>query len=138
MKKLSTYCIKYKAILLYLVFGILTTILNMVSYYYFYHQLGFNNIFSTASAWFIAVLFAFVTNKYFVFESKHNNLNRSIYEGILFFLCRLMSGFIDVSIMLIAVDCMGLNSMIWKFISNIVVTVINYVASKLYIFKKNK
>lgn len=138
MKKLSTYCIKYKAILLYLVFGILTTILNMVSYYYFYFQLRFNNILSTASAWFIAVLFAFVTNKYFVFESRHNSLNRSLYEGLLFFLCRLMSGIIDVSIMLIAVDHMGLNSMVWKFISNIVVTIINYVASKLYIFKKNK
>ena len=67
---------KYKGILLYLIFGILTTVINMIMYWWCYYSLFISNVVSTIIAWLLAVLFAFVTNKYYVFDSK--SLKREI------------------------------------------------------------
>lgn len=127
---------KNKQLLLYLFFGICTTAINTICYWLLYDALTLSNIVSTILAWLAAVLFAFVTNKVFVFESKRTNTTDRINEVISFFGCRLLTGILDVAIMAFAVDMLQWNGLLWKLISNIIVTIINYIASKYLIFRK--
>ncbi len=127
---------KYRQLLLYLFFGVCTTIINTVAYGVFYEALTISNVLSTIIAWLLAVIFAFITNKIFVFQSKNAGATGTIKELVSFFSCRLLTGVLDVAIMVVAVDCMNGNSLFWKLISNVIVTIINYIASRLLIFKK--
>ena len=124
-----------KQIILYLFFGVCTTAINAICYWFICEVLALSNIVSTILAWFAAVIFAFVTNKVFVFESKRTNAAESINEAISFFGCRLLTGFLDVAIMIVAVDMLQWNGLFWKLLSNIVVTIINYIASKYLVFR---
>ena len=126
----------YKQGILYLFFGALTTAVNIISYYASYNIFKISNVTSTILAWTLAVLFAFVTNRIFVFESKAKGFKEIIRELLAFFICRLLTGAMDVLIMWISVDIMNWNSMLWKIISNVLVVVLNFLASKLFIFKK--
>lgn len=132
---LKELLIKYKSLISYAVFGVLTTVINVVTYYVCYNMAGMSNVVSTVIAWILAVLFAFVTNKLWVFDSKSFDKNVVIREIISFFGCRLATGVLDVVIMYFAVDVFASNGTVWKIISNVLVIIINYVASKLIIFK---
>lgn len=137
MKSIAQYQ-KHKQLILYLFFGICTTAINTLCYGILYELLRMNNIPSAILAWLVAVVFAFVTNKVYVFESKQTKTSERLSEFVSFFGCRIMTGMLDVMIMAIAVDYMKWNSLIWKLISNIIVTIINYVASKFLIFKNGR
>lgn len=126
---------RYRLIIRYLFFGVCTTAVNTVCYGLLYEGLGIGNVASTAAAWLTAVVFAFVTNRRFVFESARQGRRERLMEFASFFGCRLMTGVLDVAIMVAAVDVMGWNSLLWKLISNVIVTVLNYVASKWFIFQ---
>ena len=65
---------KYKEIIMYLIFGTLTTAVNIVVYYLFSNIIHINYLFSNAVAWFLSVLFAYVTNRKYVFDSKNNQI----------------------------------------------------------------
>lgn len=124
-----------KQLILYLFFGVCTTAINTICYGILYELLLVNNVLSTILAWLAAVIFAFVTNKVFVFESKRNNATEKLSEITSFFGCRILTGILDVVIMAVAVDYLRWNGLLWKLISNIIVTIINYIASKFFIFK---
>lgn len=126
---------KYKDIIPYGVFGVLTTLVNIVSYWFAAHPLGLSVIASTVIAWFLSVLFAYVTNRKWVFHSEAVGFNAIMKEMISFFGCRLATGFVDLACMFIFVDVMHLNDVVIKVIANVIVIVLNYVASKLVIFK---
>ena len=136
ISKLKTLLNAYKQIILYLFFGVCTTAINTICYWLLYDVLTLGNITSTILAWLAAVIFAFITNKLFVFESKRTNTQKRINEVASFFGCRLLTGILDVVIMAVAVDMLRWNGLLWKLISNIIVTIINYVASKFLIFRK--
>lgn len=130
--------IRYKGVLLYLVFGVLTTLINLASYTLCFSLLHIPNVPSTVIAWFLAVAFAFVTNKLWVFDSKSFD-RRTLRHEIPTFLCaRISTGVLDVFIMWLAVDVLSLNPTVWKLLSNVLVIILNYVASKLLIFRKAK
>ena len=135
MKKLI---LKYKDFILYGIFGVLTTIVNIITYYLMAHILNLPTVISTVIAWITAVLFAYLTNRKMVFHSKAKNVKEITKEIISFFTCRLLTGFFDLGCMYIFVDLIGLNDIIIKTISNIIVIILNYVASKLIIFNQNK
>ena len=82
------------------------------------------------------MLFAFFTNRRFVFESRETTAAGRWREFVSFFGCRVATGVLDVVIMAVAVDLMGWNGLVWKLISNVLVIVLNYVASKWLIFRK--
>lgn len=126
---------RQKEIILYLFFGVCTTIINMACYGVLYELLGVANIVSTIIAWLLAVIFAFYTNREYVFNNNKNGTSSLEREFISFLGCRIFTGMLDVVIMFIAVDVMMGKSLIWKLVSNVVVTVLNYVASKFLIFK---
>lgn len=124
---------KYKEILLYGIFGVLTTIVNIVVYYVCTHLFAIDYLISTIIAWFISVLFAYITNRLYVFESKSSDV---IKEMLSFFSFRVLSGTLDIGIMYLFVDIFKWNDLIVKILSNIVVIILNYIFSKLFIFKK--
>jgi len=127
---------KYREVILYLFFGGCTTLINIVVYALLYRGLQMANVPSTILAWLVSVIFAFLTNRSFVFESKETELRGRLRELLSFFGCRILTGILDVLIMALAVDMMGWNGLIWKIISNVIVIVLNYIASKFFIFRK--
>lgn len=127
---------KYKSILFYGIFGVFTTIVNLVVYNLCYYQLFVNNTISNVIAWVFAVTFAYLTNKSLVFESKSWAWGVLKREIPAFVSCRLATGIMDIVIMFICVDIMGWHAMLMKIISNVLVIILNYVFSKLVIFKK--
>ena len=139
MKKLLDIIIKYynkyKEVSNYLIFGVLTTVINYVAYIICAKAIKIELIISTAIAWFISVLFAYITNKKYVFESKTTKKLEIFRELISFFFFRIVSGIIDIIIMYVSVDLMGINDLIMKLISNFIVIALNYIFSKLFIFK---
>lgn len=128
---------KYKSVILYLFFGGCTTLVNIVTYNSLYYLCHVTNVVSNIIAWILSVLFAFITNKIWVFESKKFDLKILSHEIPTFFGARLVTGLMDLAIMFVSVDVLHLNAMLWKIISNILVIVLNYVASKFIIFKKD-
>ena len=122
-----------KETILYLIFGICTTILNIIIYRGL-PLLKIDFLVSTILAWFISVVFAFITNKIFVFEN-HNKKFLSLFAQ--FFSSRILTGGLDVFIMFISVDILCFNDFIVKIISNILIIIINYLLSKMFIFKKD-
>ncbi len=129
---------KYRDVISYLIFGGLTTVINVVIYAVLYNYLGAPNLVSTFIAWLVSVVFAFVTNKLFVFESTSWKLQTALYELVTFFGCRILTGILDMVIMYLAVDVMGWNGTLWKLLSNVLVIILNYIASKLLIFKRKE
>ena len=127
---------KHKEFLLYAFFGILTTLVNIVSYYLLYNMLFIKNVPAVIISWALSVAFAFFTNKLFVFESRSFKLSIVLRESATFFSARLFTGVLDVIIMYIAVDLLLLDSLFWKIVSNVIVVILNYILSKIWIFKK--
>lgn len=149
---------KYKEFILYVVFGVLTTVVNIAVYWLMHDESHFSNVASTIAAWILSVIFAYITNKLFVFESKSFAVKLLLAEMGSFFLCRLLTGLMDLGIMYLFVDMdiSGLAgkalkirvgslpefrisfAMAVKIASNVLVIILNYIASRLVIFKKNK
>lgn len=131
---MKTIIVKYKTIISYLFFGVCTTLINIIVYSLCIEI--FSNALSTILAWLISVLFAYITNKLFVFKNKSWNFSMLLKESVSFFTCRLFTGLLDFAFMLFTVNYLNLNNILMKIISNIIVIILNYVASKLLIFKK--
>lgn len=127
---------KYQSFIAYAVFGVLTTVVNIVTYSVCYNSIGMSNTLSNVLAWILSVAFAYVTNKLWVFDSKSWKWEVLRREVPAFVSCRLATGIMDIVIMFICVDVMGWHAMLMKIISNVLVIVLNYVFSKLIIFKK--
>ena len=126
---------KYKEGLLYLFFGGCTTLINIVTFFICRQfSLGIN--LSNVIAWVIAVIFAFVTNKLFVFDSKDMSSKRVIRETVSFFIARIISLGVDTGILHLMIKSLKISELISKIVSNIVVIIVNYIFSKLFIFKK--
>lgn len=136
--KIWELCLKYKEVILYLVFGGLTTLVNIVTYAVFAYVFCTGTVISTAGAWLISVIFAYITNKIFVFESRTDTFALLFKECVSFFGCRLATGIMDVVVMYVSVDLLHFNDIIMKIVSNVLVVVLNYIFSKLFIFKKEE
>jgi len=130
----SLYC-KYKQQIHFLFFGVLTTLVNVIIYYLLAEILSVSNVFSTAVAWFGAVLFAYVTNRKWVFTSDATSVKEVILELVRFVIARLATGGLDVLIMWIGVDILGYHGVVMKVLANVVVVILNYVFSKILIFR---
>lgn len=120
-----------KELFWYVVFGILTTVVNIVVYFIF-SRLGINYLISNILAWFLSVLFAYVTNRRWVFESKSSNVLK---ECGLFFSGRIFSGAIDTGLMYLFIDILSIGDVVSKIVIQVIVVVLNYVISKWVVFK---
>ena len=127
---------KYRSFIAYAVFGVFTTVVNIVTYNICYVQMGMSNTISNVISWVLAVTFAYLTNKVWVFDSRSWEWSVLVKEVPAFISCRLATGIMDLVIMFVSVDVMKANGMIMKILSNVLVIILNYVFSKLVIFKK--
>ena len=118
-----------------MVFGALTTVVNIVTYLTACTGLGIPNLISNAIAWVVSVLFAYVVNKLFVFQSKTGSWSRCR-EFALFIAARLFSLAADELFMFLLVDVLASNKTVAKIAANVVVMIMNYFFSKWFIFKK--
>ncbi len=126
---------KYREALLYLFFGGCTTLVNIITFNLLrYFNVDFNV--SNVVGWILSVLFAYITNKIFVFESKIKSKKGVLKEACSFFGFRIISLIMDLVFMNITVMMLGWNEFWMKILSNIIVIIANYVFSKLFIFKK--
>ena len=139
MEKIKELYLKYKEIINYLIFGGLSTIVNFVSYLITAKVFGIDEVISSGISWFCAVLFAYITNKLFVFESKTENIKAVLIEMGSFFLARIVSGILcDVGTFALMVKVFNINDVFAKIVTQIMVVIVNYIFSKLIIFKKKE
>ena len=127
-----------KEFIFYLIFGVLTTIVSLSVYYFCVLTfLNPNNAFQLQIAnilsWILAVAFAYATNRKFVFESKDPN---KLKELIKFVTARLLTLFLDMLVMFILVTLLHFNDKISKLISQVIISISNYIFSKIFVFKK--
>ena len=149
MKTITTIFIKYKEIITYIIFGVLTTVVNFFAFWFFTKIFGENlYLVNNAIAWVVGVVFAYVTNKLFVFESKSWNLKLITKEITGFLGARIFSFLIEEGGMFLFISGLGLGEkslelldftitgqFIVKILLAIIVVVLNYVFSKFFIFK---
>lgn len=140
MEKIIKMLKKYKEVISYLIFGVLTTVVSLAVYYLsVFTFLNPNNAFELQIAniisWIVGVCFAYFTNRKYVFESKEKN---KLKEASKFVLARVVTLIMDMIIMWIGVTLLHRNDKIIKLISQVVIIVSNYVFSKIFVFKKKE
>ena len=128
--------VQYWEVLSYLIFGVLTTVVNYLVYLPVYNFVGLSAALSNAIAWVVAVTFAYLTNKPFVFRSHDWSAKTVIPELTRFIGCRIGSGAAETVILFLAVDLLGWNGNIWKLVTQVMVVILNYIGSKLLVFRK--
>ena len=127
--------LKYKEIVNYLICGVLTTVLNFVVYMLFTRLMHLEEVTSSSLAWLVAVIFAYIVNKIFVFESK----TKEFKEFVLFIGCRIISAITcDVVTFALMVKVLHINDVVSKIVTQIMVIVVNYLFSKLLVFRKKE
>ncbi|MCM1143653.1 MAG: GtrA family protein [Blautia sp.] len=142
MKKLFQYCWdlykKYEEGINYLIFGFLAFVLNYVLYYVFESLLHTDYMWATAISWVLTVVFAYWTNRTFVFKSKNQGKQGLLKEFGSFIGARIATEVLELVLMYLMVDIAGINSYVAKLIAQVAVIVTNYFLSKLWIFKEKK
>ena len=136
VEKILALLRKYYDVITYLIFGVLTTVVNYLVYLPVYNLLGLSAALSNAIAWAVAVAFAYLTNKPFVFKSHDWSMKTVVPELTKFVSCRVASGAMETLIIFLTVDVMGWNGNIWKLVTSVLVVILNYFGSKLLVFTK--
>ena len=122
-----------KEFILYVIVGVLTTIVNILVYFLFVN-LHVNYLVSNVLAWFFSVLFAYAANRIWVFESKKSNILK---EASLFYGGRIFSGIVDTGLMYLFIGILSIGDFTSKIIIQVIVVILNYLISKLIVFKKS-
>lgn len=138
IKLIRTVINKYWDVISYLIFGVLTTIVNFLVYFPIYNWLQFSATFSNVIAWIVAVAFAYLTNKPFVFKSHDWSRKTVLPELTKFIGCRIGSGFLETVFIWITVDILVLNGNFMKVIVSVAVVILNYIGSKFLVFTNKK
>ena len=138
MSKLKELLVRYKEVILYVIFGGLTTLINIVVYWICRNLIKLQVVPSDIIAWILSVIFAYVTNKIWVFESRSTKVAVLIREIGEFFAARLFSLGFDVLFLYVTVEKLSWPDLPMKIVANVIVIIMNYLFSKLLIFRKNK
>lgn len=137
-EKIKAMFRKHYDLILYLIFGVLTTVVNYLVYLPCFNILGLSASLSNVISWAAAVIFAFLTNKPFVFRSHDWSAKVVLPELAKFVGCRMGSGALETGILLITVDIWGWNGNIWKLVTSVLVVILNYIGSKLLVFSNKR
>lgn len=127
---------KYKEIINYIFFGLLTTGVNFLVYYFCFKILNLNYIIANIVAWILSVAFAYVGNRLYVFKKVNFSKIDILREMIMFFGARFMSGAIETMALFLMVSILCIGEFLAKIIVSIIVVILNYVFSKLLVFRK--
>lgn len=133
--KIRTLIQKHRALVAYMFFGVLTTVVDYAVYLPCFNWLGLTATASNVLAWAASVLFAFFTNKPFVFKSKDWSPKTTFSEMFRFVSTRIITGAIETLLLLLSVDVLGWNGNLMKLAVSALVVVVNYIGSKLLVFR---
>ncbi len=122
----------------YLIFGVLTTVIDYAISNFLFYMVHMASVPAQTIAWIAAVLFAFVTNKWWVFRSKTRKPAEVWREFVSFVLCRVATFLFNLAALFVLVDWMGMEFFICKLAISVVVVVLNYIFSKILIFSGKK
>ena len=136
MNKIVSLFRKYREIFMYILFGVLTTAVNWAVFYPLHNAANLSAALSKTVAWAVAVLFAFLTNKPFVFESHDWSRKVVIPEFKKFISGRIGSGLFEILVMKVTVDLLFWNGNLMNIVVSVFVVIMNYIVSK-YIFKRS-
>ena len=136
MQKIRMLIRKHYDILAYLFFGVLTTVVNYIIYLPCYNLLHLSAAVSNAIAWVVAVAFAYLTNKPFVFRSYDWSAKTVVPELTKFVGTRIGSGALETAILFVTVDLEGMSGNLWKLLTSVLVVILNYIGSKFLVFRK--
>ena len=139
MKKILDLYKKYEEIINYLIVGFLTTLISLIVYYLCVFTILNPNVplelqIANITSWLLAVIFAYIMNRIYVFKSKNKNIRK---EATKFFGARIITLIFDMLFMFSTVTLLRLNDKIMKIISNVIVIILNYVFSKIFVFIKS-
>ena len=138
LEKIKNLVQKYWDIITYLIFGVLTTVVNYLVYLPLYNYLHIPASVCNMVAWVVAVAFAFLTNKPFVFGSHDWSMATVGPELMKFALTRMASGAMETGMLYLAVDVLGWSSGWCKIVASVFVVIVNYIGSKLLVFRKKE
>lgn len=132
MDRIKRFIVQYGVEIIYLFVGILTTIVNFATYFLSREVFHIHYIDANILAWAVAVLFAYIANRTWVFQSKNTNILREFW---LFVFSRLFSLLLETGLLFIAVDALHSNDLAAKTVISILIIICNYITSKWIIFK---
>lgn len=138
MNKLVNIYNRYREQILYLVFGGLTTLISIITYAVFTELADINILIANILSWIISVAVAYATNKSVVFRSDKKGVAQVLTEALSFYAGRLLTLLIEEAILFVFIDLVKLPNMPVKIIAQIIIIVLNYIISKVFIFKKTK
>lgn len=141
LERTKAFIKKHREIIVYLLIGALTTVVNFAIYLPLLWWAKLPASVSNAIAWVIVILFAYVTNKLFVFNSKDWSAKIALPEFLKFVGCRVVSGIFETVFLALTIDLPQLGDLKWyslimKLLACIGVVILNYVGSKLLVFRK--
>lgn len=129
---------KYKELLLYLFFGGLSFIVSIATYALFNVGMNINELIANVLSWIITVMFAFLTNRVWVFQSTTNGVAEFVKQMLVFYSGRVITLVVEEVILLVFITWLGFNSMLIKVIAQVIVILLDYVISKLVVFRKKE
>lgn len=135
LRILNSFYKKNKELLLYLFFGGLTFLVSISSYAVFNIRIGWNALTANIASWILAVAFAYVTNRIWVFTSSADSKRGIAREVVSFVSGRIVTLVIEELILLVFVTALEMNSILIKIVAQVIVIALNYVISKLVVFK---
>ena len=138
MKTIFNLYHKYEEIINYLIVGVLTTVVSLVTYYictftFLDPKVALELQAANIISWICSVIFAFITNRKFVFKSKNKKILKEVSS---FVASRIATLVMDMGLMFLGVTILKLNDKLIKLIVQVIVIVLNYILSKLFVFKK--
>ena len=136
VEKLKALFNKHRSTILYLFFGAVTTLVNYAVYFPLYNVVKLTATASNVIAWAVAVIFAYITSKLFVFENKGWSKSCVLPEFARFVGSRVISGAVETGSIFLTVDVLSWNGNLMKVLLAIFVIVFNYIASRWFVFKK--
>lgn len=136
LKKIANFYEDHIEGMRYLIFGALSTVINILAFIICSKLFNMSVTISNVIAWIIAVLFAYITNKICVFKSKTDNNKQLAREVVYFFIARIITLILETIFLNITIEKLHFNEVLMKIISNIIVIILNFVFSKIIIFKK--
>lgn len=141
LEKIKIICKKHRELIVYLLIGGLTTLVSFAVCLPLMWCARWPASVSNAVAWVIAVLFAYVTNKLFVFASKDWSFQVAFPEFLKFVGCRVASGMFETAFLALTIDLPEMGEVKWysvlmKILASIIVVILNYIGSKLFVFRK--
>ena len=129
---------KHREIILYCVFGMGTFLVSVGSFALFNRVLGMDVLIANALSWIFAVLFAFITNRKWVFDGDTNTTKGLLGQMASFFGGRLFTLAVEEAILAVFVTWLGFDEIVVKLVAQVVVIALNYFISKFWVFKKEK